>query len=215
MIELDALACRALLVGNAIASRLLARKTLGLGQRAVARTLGLFAAADIGRGLLSIALAGEPRPYVGLHRVAFLLHWTLLLAFPALSAALAIRLYLHRSGAFLGLPWAALGLLLALLYPSVRGEPLVIAYAICHVVSLLVQLAAIGIFATRRGWPGQAETAGLILSAGDLAALAGPLVSRNPWWTGRWATSIVYAALLVEQLRRLARARSFSPSSRR
>lgn len=176
--------------------------------RPVAVALGALLYIDVLRLVLRLGLAGYPRPYTGLARVAFNADWFLLLGFPAISAILAARVFLASSAweRALGWLWIAEAAALTWLYPGVRGAALGEIYLVTHLLSAGLQVIFAIVYVAKKGWPDLPQIAVLILLMGDIAALAGPFAAGDlyrDWWVGRWQTALVYGALIAVQARSL------------
>ena len=191
------------------------RSARAQGFRPVVLALAVTLALDLARhAAATLVLAVEPRPFVGWARAVFYADTAAALAFPAVSASLAITVYARRRAWLAGvaLLWAgALGYIVAR-YPEHRGAAITRVHLAAHLASVGAQLGVGVVFAFRHGWPGirgearPEQEVVLILLAGDLAALAGPWLAGTPvqdWWLGQWVSAATYAVLALSIASRL------------
>jgi hypothetical protein len=98
--------------------------------RPVAWLASLGAVADVaGMALRECALKGEPKPYVGVVRLAYHAEQALVLGWPAALVAVALVAFLRRRAWPVSLPWALAVVAVAWAYPWLRLERLGYAYA--------------------------------------------------------------------------------------
>jgi hypothetical protein len=98
--------------------------------RPVAWLASLGAAADVaGMALREYALKGEPKPYVGVARLAYHAEQSLVLGWPAALVAVALVAFLRRHAWPVAIPWAFAVVTVAWSYPWLRLERLGYAYA--------------------------------------------------------------------------------------
>lgn len=126
-----------------------------------------------------------PTPYTGTARALFHASQALTLAWPAGVAALSWHLLTRlRPVTWMLAPWVGATALLALQYPTLRGEALGDALRRCQAAGLIIGLAALLGARPDRFRPGRAHLVSLALLAGVGAELAGPYLG-DPFG-GEW-----------------------------
>lgn len=202
------LAARAAFLLAALTARRLARTPLLPSHRPVARALAFTWACDALRGL------GPP---LGPTRALYL-------AFPVVSAALALEVLGHlprrRTWAAAAGAWVGLAAMVLVVSPPRRDPGLAAAFLALHFASLGVQALAAVLLALRRRVPTITELVALQLLAGDVAELVGPWLYgavAEDWEIARWQWTVVYLSICAVQARRaqwLRKARGSWPSAR-
>lgn len=208
---------RAALLGTAALAWLLSRPSRSPQHRPIAVLLGTWALADLARWALARCLVDAPAPYVGLARALFHVDQALLLLWPFGALAIVLLVLARRDPQIVAGAWAGAVLVLASGYPELRGRgPLGRVYTSAHAVEIVVELACVAAFLARRQWPGPPQEVALILVASDLGLAMGPYLFADPmrdWFTSRWPTILVLAAISTVQTRRILWTQRVSSSS--
>lgn len=214
------LAQRAALLVTASLAWVLSRPSRSPQHRPVAVLFVAWFLADLARWAIVALIADAPTPYHGLARVLFHVDQALLLLWPFGAAALVLIVLAQRAPQIAMGAWAGALLVLVSGYPELRGRiALGRVFTSVHVVEIVVELASVAVFLRRRQWPGSTQEIALLLVASDLGLALGPYLFADPlrdWFTSRWPTIFVYAAISVVQTRRILwTQRVFSSSATR
>lgn len=205
--ELGGHAARLGLAAAALLAWRVARPSCSPHFRPVAATLSAAFAADGARAMLHCLVLGPARaagrvPYVGLERAAFHAEELLWLAFPAISVALAFEVFHRRVSRCVWAAWLTTWAVLAIAYPTLRGDALLRVYLAAHLVSIGVQLVLAGAFFVHRGVPGLTHRVALALFCSDIALLIGPWLAGAPlrdWYTFSWPATLVWAVVIAHE----------------
>lgn len=216
-VELGEHAARLGLAAAALLAWRVSRPSCSPHFRPVAAVLSAAFAADGARALLRVFVLGPARlagrvPYEGIDRVVFHLEELLWLSFPAMSVALAFEVFLRRVPSAVWTSWFTTAAVLAIAYPTLRGDALLRVYLVAHLASVAVQLVLAAIFFARsivgrRGIPGVSQHVALALACSDIAALVGPWAAGYPlrdWYTCLWPATLVWLVVLGYEARATA-----------
>lgn len=197
----------ALLVAAAVVAWALARGWRTVApwphMRPVAWLVTAGSVADVaGMTLREHALAGQPKPYVGLTRLAYHAEQALVLGWPAALVAVSLVAFMRRRAWPAAVPWALAVIAVAWAYPWLRQERLGYAYATwswlcCGAVAGMAWRSY-----HRVDW-GPHHVAALLLVAGEtIAAFAYLDPAALQRWDGPRAAHGMALGLLVAYLGR-------------
>ncbi len=208
----------ATLAAAALLAFLLARPGRYPAHRPVAVVLGIAAAVNLARALLHGVLP------LAVDRALYL-------AFPALSAGLAVELLALRwsrwaplGRAAVAALWLAAVVAITVEAPPRRSPEAADFASAAQLAGIALQLAALVAFAVRglsaggHIIPDVSQTVALVLLAGDLAERAGPWLYGRPWrdWDlARWQWSVAYLTICYVQGRRLLWTKAIRAAGRR
>ena len=128
-----------------------------------------------------------------------------------------------RPLALAALGWWAVELARVLAPPGLVGVALAAEWWALYAVATALQAAAVAAWlpgaARRRGWPGEAETAALLIAAGAVADAAGPWLwgpggASARWEVGRWQSAVTWGAVAGASAWRWARERAAARKKR-
>lgn len=203
--------------------------------RPVARVLAAGWALDLLHTVLRAWIADQHRPFTGLARAVFHADQGAVLAFPALSAALALLVLAGWSPAIVWSnvagAWVVALVVAIVRYPDLRGDDWIAYVGTAHGLAVATEIAALLTFAragyafimaARREAPPGARIplsgivvplqarACLVLLAGDLAQLLGPWLGApvEHWAIWQVQSAVTLATLAVLEAKWI---RSLSP----